>query len=78
MAELSQIKMPNNTTYDLKDATARQELLSKQDLIQIDPAGSVVPDNGEIIVDNGAIKIGDGETTVSDLTSIGGVEVIRL
>lgn len=26
MADLSQIKMPNNTTYDLKDATARTEL----------------------------------------------------
>ena len=78
MAELSQIKMPNNTTYDLKDATARQGLASKQDLIQIDPAGSVVPSDGEIVVDSGTIKIGDGTTTVANLSSIGAVEVIRL
>lgn len=26
MAELSQIKLPNNTSYELKDATARTEL----------------------------------------------------
>lgn len=27
MAELSQIKLPSNASYDLKDATARTELI---------------------------------------------------
>lgn len=29
MADLSQIKLPNNTTYNLKDSTARSTLANK-------------------------------------------------
>lgn len=77
MADVSKITI-NGSTYNIKDATAREDLLEKQDLIQIDPAGSSVPDDGEIVVVDGGIKIGDGTTTVSNLPAVGAVEVVRL
>ena len=33
MADISKITLPSNTTYDIKDATARQSVEGKQDTI---------------------------------------------
>lgn len=54
MAEISKIKLPDNVTYDIKDATARSSIPDVSGFVTTSNDGSITtPVNAEVISVNG-------------------------
>lgn len=75
MADISKITLPNGSEYNIKDSTARNQVIIISDGTSTSVANAIGVD-----VANGTLKIGDGTTSWNNLPSIsgGGVEIVRL
>ena len=72
MADISKIKMPDNVSYDLKDATAREAAASKVADVKV---------NGTSVVSNGAANIpkaSDGTLGVIKINSSMGIGIYNM